>query len=112
MTANEHKEAVNQLIAYQEGKASNARVTNRGTARDVFMVMNMIEKEVLATRFAQLSALPLTTFTKKLLALHAHTGTEYFAMATQSSIDDLIQPVWLGSPSAVLMGLGQMPGIF
>lgn len=103
MTANERKEAIDQLIAYREGKASNARVTNRGAARDVFVVMNMIEKEVRATRFARLpSALPLTTFTKKLLALHARTGTEYFAMATRSSVDDLIQPVWLGSPSAAL----------
>lgn len=52
MTANERKEAIDQLIAYREGKASNARVTNRGAARDVFVVMNMIEKEVRATRFA------------------------------------------------------------
>jgi hypothetical protein len=40
--------------------------------------------------------------TTKLLDLHARTGMEYFAMATRSSVDDLIQPVWLGSAGAAI----------
>lgn len=41
-------------------------------------------------------------YKKKLLALAARTGVEYFAMATHSNVDDLIQPVWLGSPGAAI----------
>lgn len=46
LTKEERKEALDELVLHREEKTSNARVTNKGAARDVFLVMNMVEKEV------------------------------------------------------------------
>jgi len=42
----ERKEAIDELIVYRQGKSSNARVTNKGAARDVYLTMERIETEV------------------------------------------------------------------
>ena len=36
----------------------------------------------------------------QLQSLHSHTGVEYFAMVTRPSVDNMIQPSWLGSSGA------------
>jgi hypothetical protein len=46
MAEDECKEAIDGLLAYRKGKKSNARVTNRGAARDVYLTMERIESEV------------------------------------------------------------------
>jgi hypothetical protein len=46
LTKEERKEALDELVLHREEKTTNARVTNKGAARDVFLVMNMVEKEV------------------------------------------------------------------
>jgi hypothetical protein len=46
MGEKERKDAIDDLIAYRRGKSSNARVTNKGAARDVFLTMERIESEV------------------------------------------------------------------
>ena len=46
LTKEERKEAIDQLILYQQEKTLNPQATNKGAARNVFLVMNMIEKEV------------------------------------------------------------------
>jgi hypothetical protein len=42
----ETKEAIDKLIVYRQEKKSNSRVTNKGAARDVFVTMEKIEREV------------------------------------------------------------------
>ena len=42
----ERKNAVDELIAFRQGKSISARVTNKGAARDVFVTMERIEGEV------------------------------------------------------------------
>jgi hypothetical protein len=46
MTKAERKEAIDGLLAYREGKNTNARVTNKGAARDVYLTMERIEADV------------------------------------------------------------------
>jgi hypothetical protein len=40
------KEAVDDLLVYREGKSSNARVSNKGAARDIFLTVERLEREV------------------------------------------------------------------
>jgi hypothetical protein len=40
------KEAIDELLAFREGKRSNPRVTNKGAACDVFTSMEKLESEV------------------------------------------------------------------
>ena len=42
----EHKEAVDQVIAYWQGKSHNAHITSKGAACDIFATMERVEKEV------------------------------------------------------------------
>ena len=37
------------------------------------------------------------------LSLNSRTGVEYFAMVTRPSVDDIIQPSWLGSDGASVL---------
>jgi hypothetical protein len=46
MAEDECKEAINGLLTYRKGKNSNARVTNRGAAHNVYLTMERIESEV------------------------------------------------------------------
>lgn len=46
LTKDERKEALNDLLLYRSEKTSNACASNKGAARDVFLVMNMVKKEV------------------------------------------------------------------
>jgi hypothetical protein len=50
-----------------------------------------------------MSSMPaLITTTRQLQSLHLCTGVEYFGMVTCSSVDDMIQPSWLGSKGATI----------
>lgn len=42
------------------------------------------------------------TTTTQLQSLHSRTGVEYFAMVARPSVDDMIQPSWLGSAGAAI----------
>ena len=46
--------------------------------------------------------LALITTTIQLQSLHSRTGVEYFGMVTCPSVDDMIQPSWLGSKGAAI----------
>src|ERR1700683_1404958 len=71
----------------------------------VLPVMFMLQWKRLSTRYdTRLLHLPfsLTTTVTKLQSLHSHTSVEFFAMVTRASVDDIIQPLWMGSDGASL----------
>jgi hypothetical protein len=99
MSEQDHKEAIDGLIAYRVGKKSNAHVTSQGAARDVFVTMERIEAEV--RQFYYLSIFLLKQ-PSQFQSMHSRTGVEYYAMITRGSVDDMIQPSWLGSEGAAV----------
>jgi hypothetical protein len=54
MSSQDHKEAVNNLIMHCTAKSSNARVTNKGAARDIFATMERVEAEVIQLNYLSL----------------------------------------------------------
>jgi hypothetical protein len=101
MTKTECKEVIDGLLAYREGKNSSARVTNKGAARDVYLTMERIEADVRDVLYNK-SVVLLIHNAMQLQRLHSRTGVEFFAMATRASVDDMIQPTWLGSQGATI----------
>ena len=47
MSSQDRKEAVDELIMHRTAKCSNACVTSKGAARDIFATMERIEEEVI-----------------------------------------------------------------
>jgi hypothetical protein len=99
LSKEEAKGAIYTLLTYLEGKNSNARVTNKGAARDVLVTIEKIEKEV---RLLTKDAFSLIKITIQLQSLHSRTGIEFFGMVTRSSVDDMIEPSWFGSAGATV----------
>ena len=89
MGEEDHKEAIDDLLAYHMRKSSNAHVTSKGVAQDVSATMEKIEAKV-----RQCYHLSIFSLTQSLYSSPTFMyGEEYYAMVTCASVNDMIQPL-------------------